>query len=152
MKSRTVKIIAWAAVFAAMCFGVFGNPVVKYNNHTLKKALTKLEEGQTVTLNEVVPFEWDAVYTFSPYTSEEDIEKTIGFKSRDIVANNVNEGMTHLIFTKGEKVKAAVLGYPTALGYRIDFFHMITYDGNIPFTVAEKNGFIELLQTEVIVD
>ena len=146
------KKIVWAVVFIAMCVAVFGSPVIRINNHRLKKAVTALEAGQTVTLNEVVPFEWDAVYTFSPYTSEEDIEKTIGFKSRDIVANNVNEGMTHLIFTKGEKVKAAVLGYPTALGYRIDFFKKVSYDRNILFTVAEKNDFIELLQTEVVVD
>ncbi|MBQ6896100.1 MAG: hypothetical protein IJN69_02710 [Oscillospiraceae bacterium] len=146
------KKIAWAVAFIAMCIAVFGNPVVKINNHRLKKAVTALDEGQTVTLNEVVPFEWDVVYTFSPYTSEEEIEKVIGFKSRDIVANNVNEGMTHLIFTKGEKVQAAVLGYPSKLGYRIDFFKKVNYERNIPFTVAEKNDFTELLQAEVIVD
>ena len=146
------KKIAWIIVFVAMCFSVFGNPVVRYNNHRLKKAVTALEAGQTVTLNDVVPFEWDAVYTFSPYTSEEEIEEIIGFKSRDIVANNVNEGMTHLIFTKGEKVQAAVLGYPSKLGYRIDFFQKVTYDRKTPFTVAEKNDFTELLQAEVVVD
>ena len=146
------KKIAWMIVFAAMCFLVFGNPVVRYNNHRLKKAVTALEAGQTVTLNDVVPFEWDAVYTFSPYTSEEEIEEIIGFKSRDIVANDINEGMTHLIFTKGEKVQAAVLGYPSKLGYRIDFFQKVTYDRKTPFTVAEKNDFTELLQTEEVVD
>ena len=146
------KKIVWIIVFAAMCFLVFGNPVVRYNNHRLKKAVTALEAGQTVTLNDVVPFEWDAVYTFSPYTSEEEIEEIIGFKSRDIVANDINEGMTHLIFTKGEKVQAAVLGYPSSLGYRIDFFQKVTYDRKTPFTVAEKNDFTELLQTEVVVD
>ena len=145
------KKIAWAVVFVAMCIAVFGNPLVKINNHRLKKAVTALKAGQTVTLNEIVPFEWDAVYTFSPYTSEEEIEKAIGFKSRDIVTNNVNEGMVHLIFTKGERVQAAVLGYPTNLGYRIDFFQKVTYDRKIPFTVAENNGFIDILQAEVII-
>ena len=146
------KKIAWIIVFVAMCLAVFGNPVIRINNHRLKKAVTALEAGQTVTLNEVVPFEWDAVYTFSPYTSEEEIEEIIGFKSRDIVANDINEGMTHLIFTKGEKVQAAVLGYPSNLGYRIDFFKEVSYGRKIPFTVAEKNDFIELLQTEVVVN
>ena len=143
--------IALAVAFIAMCIAVFGNPVIRINNHRLKKAVTALETGQTVTLNDVVPFEWDAVYTFSPYTSEEEIEKAIGFKSRDIVANNVNEGMVHLIFTKGEKVQAAVLGYPTNLGYRIDFFKKVTYDRKIPFIVTENNGFIDVLQAEAII-
>lgn len=146
------KKIAWIVVFVVFCISLIGNPVVKYNNHRLKKAVTALEEGATVTLNEVIPFEWDAVYTFSPYTSEEEIEQIIGFKSRDIVANDVNEGMVHLIFTKGEKVQAAVLGYPSNLGYRIDFFQKVTYDRKIPFTVTENKDFIDILQAEIIID
>lgn len=146
------KKIAWIVVFVVFCISLIGNPVVKYNNYRLKKTVTALEEGATVTLNEVIPFEWDAVYTFSPYTSEEEIEQIIGFKSRDIVANDVNEGMVHLIFTKGEKVQAAVLGYPSNLGYRIDFFQKVTYDRKIPFTVTENKDFIDILQAEIIID
>ncbi len=146
------KKIAWAVVFIVMCISLFGNPFVKYNNHRLKKAVTALDTGQTVTLNGIVPFEWDTVYTFSPYTSEQEIEDIIGFKSRDIVANNVNEGMVHLIFTKGEKVQAAVLGYASRLGYYIDFSKSVEFSENAEFAVTEGNGFIRLLETDIIVD
>ena len=140
------KKIVWAVVFIAMCVAVFGSPVIRINNHRLKKAVTALETGQTVTLNDVVPFEWEAVYTFSPYTSEEEIEKAIGFKSRYIVANNVNEGMVHLIFTKGEKVQAAVLGYADNLGYYIDFFPKVEYGENAEFTVTQSREFVHLIK------
>ena len=140
------KKIAWAVVFIAMCFSFLGNPVVKYNNHTLKKTVTALKAGQTVTLDDAVPFEWDAVYTFSSYTSEEEIERIIGFKSRDIVANNVNEGMVHLIFTKGEKVQAAVLGYADNLGYYIDFSQKVIYGENKEFAVSQSREFIHLTE------
>ena len=144
MKNRTIKIVAWISAFLAMCFTVFGNPVARINNYRLEKAVTALEAGQTVTLNEVVPFEWEAVYTFSPYTSEEEIEEIIGFKSRDIVANNVNEGMVHLIFTKGEKVQAAVLGYAPNLGYSINFSKKIAFEENVQFQVETIREIIYL--------
>jgi len=140
------KKIAWAVVFVVICISLFGNPVVKYNNHRLKKAVTALEAGQPVTLNEVVPFGWDTAYTFSPYTSEQEIEEIIGFKSRSIVANNINEGMVHLIFVKGEKVQAAVLGYADALGYYIDFFPKVEYGENAQFTVTKSREFIHLIK------
>jgi len=140
------KKIAWAVVFIVICISLFGNPVVKYNNHRLKKAVTALEAGQPVTLNEVVPFGWDTAYTFSPYTSEQEIEEIIGFKSRSIVANNINEGMVHLIFVKGEKVQAAVLGYADNLGYYIDFFPKVEYGENAQFTVTKSREFIHLIK------
>ena len=38
-------------------------------------------------INDVVPFRWDALYTFGPYESKEEIAEKIGFQSPDIKEN-----------------------------------------------------------------
>ena len=54
-----VLVIAFAVLL--------GNPLVAWHNHQLRTALQSLPEG-TVTLEEAVPFKWDVVYSFDPYT------------------------------------------------------------------------------------
>lgn len=145
---KYLLVILIAAVLGAViAFLVTGSPVVLLNNAKLKKAVTAIE-GEYVSLNDAVPFEWDSVYTFPPYAGKDEIEEIIGFKSRSIKDNRINEGMVHLLFVREQKVTASVLGYAENLGYRIDFVSKVTYDENAQFTVSRENGITVLSRTD----
>lgn len=96
---------------------VFGDPVVLWNNRKLKENILSAPQ-QTVTLHHLTPFEWDAVYTFSPYTSKEEIEDAIGFSSISI-EETVSEGMTQLLFVDENRVVCSVCAHPGNLGYGV---------------------------------
>ncbi len=63
-----------------MYYLLFGSPIVTWNDNRLEDAVRNLS-AETITLEDLVPFEWDIVYTFAPYTSREDIADAIGFDS-----------------------------------------------------------------------
>ena len=132
----------------AAIYFVTGDPLMLGNGVKLKNALQALEEGDRVFLNDIVPFEWECVYTFEPYQSREEIEEVLGFQSRRIKENNINEGMEHLLFVKGDRVTASILGYSENLGYSIRFAakegKKVTYAENAEFTVT-KSGQVTVL-------
>ena len=64
----------------ALLWSVIGSPVVLWHNHQLKTTLTGLTDT-SITLEQAVPFSWDEVYTFAPYTSVEEIQEVIGTTS-----------------------------------------------------------------------
>lgn len=92
------------------------------------------EGNGMVTLNEVVPFAWDTVYTFAPYTPRKDIEAVIGFQSA-AVQETVSEGMVQLLFVKGDVVAACICGYPENLGYQVTLKHSVEYKDNVLFQI-----------------
>lgn len=134
-------------VLALLGYLVIGNPLILNNNQKLGKAI-KVLDADRVKINEVIPFEWDTMYTFDPYSSKESIEEIIGFKSRNIKVNNISEGMVHLLIVKDNKVVASVLGHGAKLGYSIDFPSPITLDKNASFNVTEEDGIINLRYTK----
>lgn len=131
------------ALIAITGYLVIGNPLVPINNQKLVNSINSIN-SDVVQINEIVPFDWDIVYTFEPYSSKESIEEIVGFKSADIKANNINEGMVHLLFVKGRKVVASVLGYSANLGYHINFSSKITFSENAKFNVTIADEIITL--------
>lgn len=150
--SVCTMLMICGAVLTAAVFFIIGNPVVLLNNQKLKQAVCSLKSGEIVSLNETVPFAWDVLYTFEPYQSRAEIEQIIGFRSNDIQENDVNEGMVHLLFVKGGKVAASVLGYSGNLGYGIDFAakenRRIAYAENAQFTATKIDGITMLKYCE----
>ena len=148
MKKKTrVKVLVCAVLVLAIGYLIVGNPIVFMNNRKLRSAITEIT-ADTVTLNEVVPFEWDSVYMPDPYASKENIEKLIGFKSASIKENWISEGMVHLIFVKDRRVVASVLSYPQNLGYSIGFRKygpQIDVEDHVRFQVEIKNEIVCLL-------
>lgn len=143
-KSKVIAIILSLFVIVGIAgYLVLGNPVVFMNNQKLEKAMKSID-SETVRLNDIVPFQWDAVYTFEPYQSKESIEKTIGFKSAAVKENNINEGMVHLLFVRNNKIVASILGYDSALGYGIDFTSKVTFLENAQFSVTRADGITTL--------
>ena len=143
--------IAAAGVLAviALLWSFIGSPVVLWHNHQLKTALTGLTDT-SITLEQAVPFSWDEVYTFAPYTSVEEIQEVIGDTSFNLKEAE-SEGVLQLVFLDGGAVTAAVCAYPAALGYDVDMASAVdstpcklTYGENISFTVERDGGVVRL--------
>lgn len=66
MHKRKIKFVVLFVSAGFLLFLTASNLRVQYNSRRLKQVLTSLD-AQTVTLNEIVPFRWDSVYTFDPY-------------------------------------------------------------------------------------
>jgi hypothetical protein len=142
MKKRILFVFFSIAVILIVGERMFGSPLVKYNNYHLKQNMQTISESE-VTLNSVVPFEWDTVYTFPPYTSKAKIEKTIGFESNEI-KETVNEGMVNLLFVKGNTVTGSICDYPKNLGYSIEFKDKVKFKDNVVFEVHIQDGMASL--------
>ena len=142
MKKRILFVFFSIAVILIVGERMFGSPLVKYNNYHLKQNMQTISASE-VTLNSVVPFEWDTVYTFPPYTSKAKIEKTIGFESNEI-KETVNEGMVNLLFVKGNTVTGSICDYPKNLGYSIEFKDKVKFKDNVVFEVNIQDGMASL--------
>lgn len=141
MKKKRYGLILIFIVLLSAGFLFIGKPGIAINNRQLKKVFTAISDVEVITLDEVVPFEWDKVYTFTPYTSKEEIEKVIGFSS-PAITETVNEGMVQLIFVKEDKIVASVCGYSGSLGYSVQFEGMITYGAGTKFEIEYKDDII----------
>lgn len=143
MKKKIKIAVIILALIGVAGYYLTGHPVVFINNAKLKNSMQSIE-NQTVHLNDIVPFQWDTLYTFEPYSSEEEIEEIIGFKSAAIKENIINEGMVHLLFVKGDRVVASIPGYDSKSGYRIDFTvkegRRVTFAENAQFNVTKSDG------------
>lgn len=145
MKKRIV-VIAGVLLVVIVAIGVYmANPMLRYHNSQVSKAMEQLREknGEEISLNEVIPFSWDAVYTFAPYTSKQNIEERIGFSS-GAITETVNEGMTQLIFVKDKKAVASICGYSDKLGYSIEFSDCIEAKDEILFQVNVTDDKVQL--------
>ncbi len=133
----------------ALLYITFGSPTVLWHNSRLKAALTALDEG-TVSLDEAVPFDWDAVYTFDPYTSVETMAEVIGAESYNL-REAVSEGTVQLVFMKDGAVTAAVCDSPSDLGYALAFtgeggkgWARLDYGAGAQFAVSARDGVVYL--------
>lgn len=135
---KKVYVILLIIIISIYC--IFGNPVVQYNNYRLNQSVRKISETEVV-LNEVVPFQWDTVYTFTPYTSREEIEEIIGFKS-NAIKETVNEGMVQLVFVREDAVVCSICGYADSLGYLIDFDDKVEFEDNTVFEIDVQDEIV----------
>ena len=145
-------------MFAVLCalYLIFGDPRIYINNNKLEDAFTMLTTD-SVTLEEIVPFEWTTVYTFDPYTSIDRIEWITGSKS-PALKESVSEGMTHFVFMNRGRVMASVCAYPSSVGYSLSFtggknsyydyadggYSHIKYGDLVEFEVTQNDGIIRL--------
>ena len=156
MKKKLVIIIAIVFLMVILLLDLVSSG--KWHQHQLKAAMSALPEG-TVTLEDVIPFPWDEVFRFDPYTSKEYMETILGGAS-PVVKSSVSEEMTHLIFRKDGQITCSVCAYPDGVGYQIDFTANRVTDGagntycriengeRIPFQVIQKDGYVLLYSQE----
>ena len=117
-------ILGIAGVLFAL-YLIFGDPRIYFNNAKLEKTLTALE-CDSITLEEIVPFEWTTVYTFDLYTSKERIERVVGSKS-PALKESVSEGMNHVVFINRGRVVASVCTHPASTGYYFELYRRRKY-------------------------
>ena len=106
-------------LFALLCIAyylLFGSPLVDWRNEKLAEATNNITT-ETITLEELVPFAWDAVYVFEPYTSKEEVAETLGFRSVEI-NESWTESQNWYYFVKGKRIVANP--EDSSLGYYID--------------------------------
>ena len=150
LKKRSLIIILCAALFVCLVLlAFFGNPIVLKNGYDFGQAVKNIN-AQTIELNDITTFEWDMVYSFTPYTSKQEMENVIGFKSSHIT-ETMSEGMVQLIFVKGNKVVCCIQGYNSNLGYDISLWGaeshcQISYADDISFSVERKDNMLLLVR------
>lgn len=145
-RKQWISIILFLVFLMAADIVFIGNPVLFFREQALKKAIKGIpEDTQAVTLEEVIPFSWDCVYTFPPYTTKEEIWEIIGTKDRS-VSESWNEGMVQLVFLRKGKVTASVCGYEETLGFGVEIpigkerYEKISYGENVEFSVSFEEG------------
>ena len=67
-----------ALILLSAVWLLVGDPVVAWHNDRLKRRILLLKTGDVVTLETLVPFPWERVCTFAPYTGKHQIEEQIG--------------------------------------------------------------------------
>lgn len=87
----------------------------------LKTILKEQKDSEEIYLGELTDFEWDKVYFIPPYTSREQIEKSIGFQSDAIKDNMSDDGDVYVIFTEQDTLAGQVYGRPEKLGFDFEF-------------------------------
>lgn len=90
-------------------------------------------------LNRFIPFDWDELYSFAPYTSRKEIYEVVGYRW-DSISESVNEGMNQIVFLKDDKVICYLYGYPekTKLGFDFGEYK----NSYIKLTPNQKLSFI----------
>ena len=85
--------------------------------------------GNNATIDDLsgfTAFEWDTLYSFAPYTSNEVVYQVVGYQW-DKIDSTVSEGMNQIVFLKEGKVVCYIDGYPDK--YKV-FFEFGRYNGN----------------------
>lgn len=125
------------------------NSHIEENNNKLEAEIENLK-SETVKLHEVTDFEWDKAYSFAPYSSKGEIEKIIGFQSKEIIDDIFSdEGSWNLLFVKDNIVVANVSGQNSNSDIIFDFgtfndYVCITSDEDVEFLVTKNRDSVTL--------
>ena len=136
MKKLKKLFIVLFVLLCSVYYLLFGSPLVDWRTEKLVEATNNINT-ETITLEELVPFAWDVVYVFEPYTSKEEVAETLGFYSVEI-HESWNDSDNWYYFVKGNTIVAnpenSLLGINLP-GNREGSLH---YGDNVLFEV-EKN-------------
>ena len=148
-KKLIIYAIAAFLLSVATFIVLFGNPFILKNNHDFGQSVRALDVD-SITLNELTSFEWDAVYTFPPYMPRQYMEEIIGFSSR-YIKQTTSEGST---FVRENRVVCSIVGFPE--GYSVFFstvrgenYSKIKYTDNAVFSVKHRNDMITATGTYI---
>lgn len=109
-KSVFMGIITVIIITIIIIVNPFKKDVWDNNADRLKNSFSTISRGAVIEdLSKFTPFEWDVLYSFTPYTSKEKIYETIGYKW-DNISESVNEGMNQIVFVKDGAVVCYLYG------------------------------------------
>lgn len=137
----SVAVIVFCVVFAILFF-LFSkkNNTIRNNNNALNSALQNVS-SETATLDDIVPFSWDTAYTFSPYTSIEDMAETMGVDHAGLHESNYDD-MINLVFVKEKAVVASICEHKNNLGYDIEFDTPVAMGDHTIFSIEKRDGIL----------
>jgi len=150
MKVKIVAIIA--IVLLCVTVLIVKEDLWDLNAKLLKGKVLSIEQtAEVINLSDIIPFEWDVVYSFAAYTPKEQVYAVIGYKWANISAT-VSEGMNQIVFLKDGKVVCYLYGYPENNGYGIffagqyynEFATMLNVEDNLDFKVTRRDGVLYL--------
>ncbi|UWG96557.1 hypothetical protein LPY66_16960 [Dehalobacter sp. DCM] len=89
------------------------------NAAKFEEAVGEQENGATLPLTKLTPFEWDTVYTIKPGTTAQRIYNIIGYRWGEI-NDDANQGSAPLIFVHNGKVVCFVYGITKSYQFNFD--------------------------------
>lgn len=98
------------------------DPIWEVNAKQLISSFKVFSEKVTIIddLSKIIPFDWDTLYSFGPYTSEEYIYEVVGYRWEKI-CSAYSEGMNQIVFLKDDTVVCYLYGYPQEDKIYFDF-------------------------------
>lgn len=144
---RNKKTVILIAVVLLILYRLLVRDIWDVNARLLKDNVLSLDQKvESVNLKDLTPFEWDTVYSFDPYTSNEQVYETVGYKW-DRISEALSEGMNQIVFLNDGEVVCYVYGYPENNKYGISFLGkdirkipMLTREDPLDFSVHRSEG------------
>lgn len=143
-KEGFAKAAVVLALLAVLGYAFFGSPAEAYRRRALRQAMAAVPDGE-VTLNEIVPFAWDTVYSYEPYMSREEVEEMVQIPVRGL-KQSVSEDTVQLVFVKDGHMVCNVCGHISREGY-----YFLFWSGRLDFTdetvfeaKRDADGILEL--------
>lgn len=141
-------------LFAALLFVInpFKKGVWDINAERLSKSFNVISGNAIIEdLSEWTTFEWDALYSFLPYTSKQIIYDTVGYKW-DNIRETYDEAMEQTVFVNDGKVVCYLYGYPVDLKIGFDFGEFegsnikLSAEDNLSFQISETEDGVKYLK------
>lgn len=130
MKKKSFIVIAsvLVVILGLIIFKIlYLTPIWEINAKQFNSSFNAISDNATIDdLSDFTTFEWDTLYSFAPYTPEEDVYQVVGYQW-DKINSTVSEGMNQIAFLKEGKVVCYIDGYPDE--YKV-FFEFGQYTGN----------------------
>lgn len=121
MKNKT-KILILCVIAFTLGILVYINPLFIYRNYKLINHIESISHKETITKEDLIPFDYDKLYVVYPYTSKKDIEKDLKIKSRYIKEND-NDRYQNLLVIKDNKVISS-----TKISFKYSFQPLAEYN------------------------
>ncbi len=144
-KGKIAGMAILLLLLSVLGYAFLGSPAEWYRRRALRQAMAEVEDG-VVTLNEIVPFSWDSVYSFGPYTTQEQMEEIMGISARRL-EESPSEGMVQLVFVNGGQIVCGICGYISKEGYSVSFDEKINFADNVVFRAKrDADGILWLTE------
>ena len=135
----TTGIVIVTVITSLLIINPFQKDIWDINADKFKHSFNIISGNAVIDdLSQWTPFEWDTLYSFSPYTTKDKIYEVIGYKWNNI-SETVSEGMTQIVFVKDDQVVFYLYGYPENIKLGFNFGE---YEGSyIKLTAKQKLSF-----------
>lgn len=116
---KHIKFLKFILLIGVVCClsACVSDSALDKNSEALEKSL-KASAGKEVILNDLIDFEYDAVYSFKPGTTVKDMETLIGFEYSGL-KENANTGVMNILFVKEDEPVCYLYGYSDSKGFYI---------------------------------